>query len=93
MPGITETDVRTEITHALKSIAPDRLASYDAISDGQDLLEFIDSFGFVQLLMSIEPPLGIELDLTAVDLGSIVQFGALVNFIHSSGVRELAETG
>lgn len=93
MPEITETVVRNEITHALQSIVPDRLASYDAISDDQDLLEFIDSFGFVQLLMSIEPPLGVELDLTAVDLGSIVRFGDLVGFVQSSGVRKLAETG
>lgn len=73
--------VETEIIKALTTIAPNRLTEHSVIDHHQDLLEFVDSFGFVQLLMSIEAPLGVELDLTSVDLGSIARFGDLVTFV------------
>ena len=73
--------VRAEITKALAEMAPDRLASNTVVDGNQDLLEFVDSFGFVQLLMAIEAPLGVELDLTTVDLGSIVRFDDLTAFV------------
>jgi acyl carrier protein len=76
----TET-VRAEITKALAEMAPDRLADNTVVDGNQDLLEYVDSFGFVQLLMAIEGPLGVELDLTTVDLGSIVRFDDLTAFV------------
>lgn len=82
--------VEVEIVKALATVVPDRFSDHSAIDDHQDLLEFVDSFGFVQLLMSIEAPLDIELDLTSVDLGSIVRFGDLVAFIGKSSNKTLA---
>lgn len=76
--------VRAEITGALARMAPERFSNKLAIEGDQDLLEFVDSFGFVQLLMAIEEPLGIELDLTTTDLGSIVRFDDLIAFILKS---------
>lgn len=76
--------IKTEITGALAKMVPDRLLDNPTVEGHQDLLEFVDSFGFVQLLMSIEEPLGIELDLTNVDLGAIVRFDDLVAFILKS---------
>ena len=73
--------VKAEITRAVAKMRPDRLANSSAIASNQDLLEFVDSFGFVQLLMSIEEPLGVELDLTGIDLGSIVRFEDLTAFV------------
>lgn len=76
--------VRTEVTKALVTMVPDRLSDNPTIEGHQDLLEFVDSFGFVQLLMTVEEPLGIQLDLTTVDLGAIVRFDDLVKFICES---------
>jgi len=81
--------VETEIIRALTTIA--RLTEHSVIDHHQDLLEFVDSFGFVQLLMSIEAPLGVELDLTSVDLGSIARFGDLVTFV-TKYVEEVSAT-
>ena len=78
------TMVKSEITKALSTMVPDRLMDSTAIEGHQDLLEFVDSFGFVQLLMAVEEPLGVELDLTTVDLGSIVRFDDLTAFILES---------
>jgi acyl carrier protein len=82
--------VKAEIICALAFMAPDRLSKTSALEEEQDLLEFIDSFGFVQLLMSVEEPLGVELDLTTVDLGAIVRFGDLAAFIAKAPVRKAA---
>ena len=84
MTGRENDIVRAEITKSLAELAPDRLLDNPVIDDHQDLLEFVDSFGFVQLLMAIEGPLNIELDLTSIDLGSIVRFDDLVAFIVKS---------
>jgi len=89
--------VRSEITKALAKMAPDRLLDDPVVEGHQDLLEFVDSFGFVQLIMAIEEPLGVELDLTSVDLGSIVRFDDLTTFVLGSfdnqATSNLAETG
>ena len=82
--------VKVEVIKALAIMVPDSLSEHSVIDDHQDLLEYVDSFGFVQLLMSIEQPLGIELDLTSVDLGSIVRFGDLVAFIEKSSNKTSA---
>lgn len=79
----TET-VRAEITKTLARMVPDRLLDDPTVEGHRDLLEFVDSFGFVQLLMAVEEPLGIELDLTTVDLGSIVRLDDLTAFILKS---------
>jgi acyl carrier protein len=94
MPDRRIETIKLELTRALAKAAPDRLGASPELDDHQDLLEFVDSFGFVQLLMTIEVPLGIELDLTTVDLGDIVRFGDLVTFIaERSPATALSEAG
>lgn len=85
--------IEEQVIKALSAIVPDRVSETSPIDSDQDLLEFVDSFGFVQLLMSIEAPLGIELDLTTTDLGSIVRFNDLVAFLSRSAAFNLADAG
>lgn len=48
-----------------------------------NLLDVVDSFGFVQLVMEMEQRLGIELDLERVDLDTLVEPTLLVSFLQS----------
>ncbi len=92
MKGSKNDIVRTAIAKALSDLAPDRMIDQTVLNDQQDLLEFVDSFGFIQLLMAIEEPLEIELDLTSIDIGTIVRFDDLVAFIlHSSSDFKLSD--
>ena len=86
MAKLSEDDIKAEITNALRTIAPDRLAEHGAIACNQDLLHLVDSFGFIQVLMAIEEPLGVELDLAGVDLSDIVRLDDLIIFIQTTDV-------
>ncbi len=86
MAKISEDHIRTEITNALRTIVPDKLSDHGTIACDQDLLNLVDSFGFIQVLMAIEEPLGVELDLAGVDLGDIVRLNDLVVFIQTTDV-------
>ncbi len=75
----SEDGIKAAIVEALNESQSDRSVGLEAERIG-NILEFVDSFGFVQLIMDIENRLKIEVDLTDVDLGSIVEFDNLVQF-------------
>lgn len=86
MAKISEDDIRAEITNALRTIVPDKLADHGTIACDQDLLHLVDSFGFIQVLMAIEEPLGVELDLADIDLSEIVRLDDLIIFIQTTDI-------
>ena len=84
MPSPTKTQVESVVLDGLARLR--RQPSIEIRPD-QSLLEFVDSFGFVNLLLEIEADLGLELDLSQVDLADIVVFGGLIGFIQEKGGR------
>lgn len=78
---LSEGEIRREIINVLNMVVPNTDSRIDIISNEQDLLEFVDSFDFVRMLMTLEEVLSLELDLTAIDLGHIVNVGNLIQFI------------
>jgi acyl carrier protein len=74
-----EAAIRTAVIAALHEAGPQREGMLN--DPPSNLLEVVDSFGFVQIIMSVENALKLNLDLTEVDLGSIVEFDRLVEFL------------
>ena len=81
MPAPTKTHVESVVLNGLAKL---RQQPIEVHAD-QSLLEFVDSFGFVNLLLEIEADLGLELDLSNVDLADVVVFGGLIGFIQEQG--------
>lgn len=70
--------------------APNRITPDSDIDGDQNLLELIDSFGFVELIVELEDKLGIEIDLSNIDLSEIVHFKNLSRFISQQILRTIA---
>lgn len=56
-----------------------------AIQVEDDLLEIVDSFEFVRLVLDLEASLDVELPLDQIDLASIAKIDRLIDFIRSNG--------
>ncbi len=53
----------------------------EVIAPDQNILEFVDSFGLVNVLLALESRLDITLDLADVDLASLTRFGDFLDFV------------
>lgn len=84
MPAPTKAHIESVV---LSSLA--RLCQRPSIEvhANQSLLEFVDSFGFVNLLLEVEADLGFELDLSHTDVADLVFLDGLIGFIQEQGGR------
>ncbi|MEE9303380.1 MAG: phosphopantetheine-binding protein [Thiotrichaceae bacterium] len=78
------------IKQCLTLRAPNRIAPGTDIDGDQNLLELIDSFGFVELIVELEDKLGIEIDLSEIDLSEIVHFKNLTKFVSQQNWQTIA---
>ena len=56
-----------------------------AIQLEDDLLEIVDSFEFVRLVLDLEASLEVQLPLDQIDLASIAKIDRLIEFIYQHG--------
>lgn len=80
MTSLTPEIVTRTLQDTLGQMVPGR-SSEAPIHLDQNLLEVVDSFGFAELVLSMETTLGIELPLDRVDLADIVHVENLIAFI------------
>lgn len=81
MTTTTEDTITEAVAAAVRARATRNGGTIGEMRGDQNLLEFVDSFGFLNLILHVEQVLGMELDLSEVDLSELVQFGELVDFL------------
>lgn len=85
MPNLSPEAVGAALQRCLIGVSPDVTAT--PVSHKQNLLELIDSFGFVELLTDLERTLEIELELEGVDLAEMVHVENLIAIVCQQAVR------
>lgn len=84
---------REAVLEALVKATTDGSVQAAALDDLPDnLLEIVDSFGFVQLVFALEERLTIDLDLEGVELGDLTQPMTLIRFLQSQANNDAAMT-
>lgn len=76
---MSEEQIRQALRAALIEHGPGTLGEGGDLP--ANLLQVVDSFGFVQIIMAIEAALGISADLDDVDLEELVHLDNLVSFL------------
>ena len=69
------------IQHELSTLTGIPLDALADLPSSQNLLEFVDSFSFANLLMQVEQRLGIAFDLADVNIAELTQLDTLLHFL------------
>jgi acyl carrier protein len=81
MQPLTRAHIAATVESVILEHASRHQAQAGAIGADQSILEFVDSFGLVNVIMDVESRLGVTIDLAEVDLGELVRFASFVSFL------------
>jgi acyl carrier protein len=80
-------EIEFEIVEYLKEKAPGIKVYSDNLSELM-VTDFIDSFGFLELIEEFSDRLSLELSLADVDIGEILRVGPLASFMEQNQVAK-----
>ena len=80
-------EIEFEIVEYLKEKAPGVTVSSDNLSELM-VTDFVDSFGFLELMEEFSDRLSLELSLAEVDIGAILRVGPLASFMEQNQISK-----
>ena len=85
MTEIDSDTIMDAISDCVRRFVRTRADDEPSVEIDDDLLELLDSFEVVRLVLDLEASLDVELPLDQIDLASIAKIDRLIEFIHRHG--------